>query len=216
MKTPFDYNIALSTISTRIAGLGTYANYNASEMDWENYRDNIYLPNYNPEKQTRIIFCESGPETLANYMFLSDSLDKIITAKNDKYLQQIYNGVFPLVKTKDLPTRRNALIQLAEQNVLILDILPTHRIKLNTNERRIINALPFKNLILDLPKILGIAYIPNADLNYVFAVPLSLYALNFIQYLLPANFIDRGNLNIGQGHAPSRYELERLIIHGLF
>ena len=216
MKTIFNYNLALSSISPRIAGLGNYAHYNDSEMDWENYKNNIYLPNYNPEKQTRIIFCESAPKKMSNYMFLHDSLHEIISVKNDKYLQQIYNGVFGLVKTKDLPTRRNALIQLAQQNVLILDILPTHRIKLNTNERRIVNVSPFKNLILDLPKILGLPNIPNIDLNYVFAVPPTLHTLNFIQYLLPANFIDRGNLNIGQGHAPSRHELERLIIQGLF
>ena len=74
MKTIFNYNLALSSISPRIAGLGNYAHYNDSEMDWENYKNNIYLPNYNPEKQTRIIFCESAPKKMSNYMFLHDSL----------------------------------------------------------------------------------------------------------------------------------------------
>jgi hypothetical protein len=216
MMTNPAYNNALNAISPRIAGIGNYHNYTPLEDDWNYYYNNIFLPNSNVNNQLRLIFCESGPENEANYMFLGDSLDEIITTKNDKYLQQIYNGVFPHVNTEDLPTRRNALIQLAQQNVLILDLLPTHGIILETVERTIINTSPNKNIIIDLPKIIGLPFITNLDLNYVFAVPPSLYALNFIQHLLPANFIDRGNLNIGQGRVPSRNALEALIIIGLF
>ena len=210
------YNIALNAISRRIAGLGNFHNYITLEDDWDYYYNNLFLPNYNGNNQLRLIFCESGPENAANYMFLGDSLDEIITTINDKYLQQIYNGVFPHVNTVDLPTKRNALIQLAEENVLILDLLPTHGIRLNTHERNIINASHVNNIIIDLPKILGLIYIPNIALNYVFAVPPSLYSADFIQHLLPINFVDRGNLNIGQGHVPSRNALENLIVNHLF
>lgn len=216
MMTNPAYNIALNAISPRIAGLGNFHNYITLEDDWDYYYNDLFLPNYNGNNQLRLIFCESGPENAANYMFLRDSLDEIITTINDKYLQQIYNGVFPLVNAVDLPTRRNALIQLAQQNVLILDLLPTHGIKLETPERTIINTSPKKNIILDFCKIIRLPFIPNVELNYVFAVPPSLYALNFIQHLLPAKFIDRGNLNIGQGRVPSRNALEALIISHLF
>jgi hypothetical protein len=216
MMTNPAYNIALNAISPRIAGLGNFHNYITLEDDWDFYYKNIFLPYYNENNQLRLIFCESSPENSANYMFLSASLEDIITTENDKYLQQIYNGVFPHVCTKSLPTRRNALIQLAQQNILILDLLPTHGIKLETRERIIINVSPKKIIIIDLAKILGLPFIPKVDLNYVFAVPPSSYTLNFIRHLLPSNFNDRGNINIGQGHAPSRKALEALIIAHLF
>lgn len=216
MMTNPAYIIGLNAISPRIAGLGNFHNYITLEDDWDFYYNNVFLPNYNDNDQLRLIFCESCPENAANYMFLGDLLDEIITTENDKYLQQIYTGVFPHVNNNALPTRRNAFIQLAQQNVLILDLLPTHGIRLETHERIIINASPNKNIIIDLPKIIGLPFIPNVNLNYVFAVPPSLYTLNFILHLLPANFIDRGNINIGQGHAPSRNALEALIIAHLF
>ena len=216
MMTNPAYNIALHAISPRIAGLGNYHNYTALEDDWDHYYNKIFLLKRNVNNQLRLIFCESGPENAANYMFLGDSLDEIITTENDKYLQQIYTGVFPTVNNNALPTRRNALIQLAQVNILILDLLPTHGIILETVERTIINTSPNKNIIIDFCKIIRLPFITNLDLNYVFAVPPSLYSENFIQHLLPANFIDRGNLNIGQGHAPSRNALEALIINHLF
>lgn len=209
------YNTSLNNISNRIAVLGNYELYSTLEADWSNYFEHIFTPNRNPELQIRIITCESGPENIDNYMFSRDFLNNIIIANTDKYLQQIYTGVFPNVNNNALPTRRNALIELAQQNVLILDILPSHGIKLKTKERRRI-AESVTLGIYQIEKILNLEFIPNITVNYVFAVPPSLYLHNNLQNLLPNNFIERGNLNIGQGHAPSRYALQNLINNQLF
>lgn len=213
--TEIEYNESLHNISNRIARLGNYELYCNSELDWVNYINNIFFPNRNPNLQTRIIVCESGPENIANYMFGQNFLNNVINARTDRYLQQIYSGVFPHVNNNALPTRRNALIELAQQNVLILDILPTHGIKLKPNERRRI-AENVTLGIYQIEKILDLEFITNIPLNYVFAVPPSLYLHNNLQNLLPNNFIERENINIGQGHAPSRYALQRLINNNLF
>jgi hypothetical protein len=210
-----EYNTSLNNISNRIAVLGNHELYSILEADWSDYFEHIFRPNRNPELQIRIITCESGPENIDNYMFSSVFLDNIIVANTDKYLQQIYTGVFPHVNNNALPTRRNALIELAQQNVVILDILPTHGIKLNPTERRRI-AENVTLGIYQIEKILDLEFIPNITLNYVFAVPPSLYLNNNLQNLLPDNFIERGNINIGQGHAPSRYALQNLIDNNLF
>lgn len=210
-----EYNTSLNNISNRISFLGNYIVYSTLEAEWSYYFEHIFIPNRNPELQTRIIACESGPENIDNYMFSRDFLNNIIVANTDKYLQQIYTGVFPHVNNNALPTRRNALIELAQQNVLILDILPTHGIKLKPKERRRI-AENVTLGIYQIEKILDLEFITNIPLNYVFAVPPSLYLHNNLQNLLPNNFIERGNINIGQGHAPSRYALQRLINNNLF
>jgi hypothetical protein len=112
-----NYNNALDAISPRILNLQNYPLNEALENDWINYIKNIFLPNYNQNNQLRIICCESGPGNIANYMFTQAFLGNIITAQTDRYLQQIYTGVFPNINA--LPTRSNAFIQLANENILI-------------------------------------------------------------------------------------------------
>lgn len=207
------YNNLLCIISNSVHKNRNFKTYQSFEKNWNYYYDKIYKKYYLTEKQLRLIICESGPENLNNYMFSKHLLDQQLTTENDKYLQQIFTGVFPNISNKNLPTRREALIELAKQNILILDLLPTHGIKLKSKERRKIN-LNISNF--PIIKITNLEYIRGVKLNYVFAVPLTLYSQNLLANLLDDNFIERGNLNIGQGHCPSRNTLSNLIVNNLF
>lgn len=208
---------ALEKISRRMSNRGNYGIYEILENDWLGYKEEIYLINYNNQSQLRLICCESCPEDTNNYMFCRERLDTYLTTENDKYLQQIYNGVFPLNNINfNRLTRREALVQLAQQNILILDLLPTHGICLYTLERKRINESPVKELVIDFDKITTLPHLEEVDLNYIFAVPPSLYTQNFIKDFLPDYFIDRGNINIGLGSCPNRNALERIIEDGHF
>ena len=207
------YNSLLAIISNRVYNKRNFETYQSFEKNWNYYYDKIYKKYYLPEKQLRLIICESGPETLNNYMFSEHLLDQQLTTDNDKYLQQIFSGVFPNIRNNNLPTRRIALIELAKKNILILDLLPTHGIKLTSDERRNINL----NIInFPINKITDLVFIRGVKLNYVFAVPPTLYTQNLLSNFLDNNFVETGNLNIGQGHCPSRNALWNLIVNNLF
>jgi hypothetical protein len=207
------YNSLLATISNRVYKKRNHETYLEFEENWKYYYDEIYKKYYSPKEQLRLIICESGPENLNNYMFSEHLLDQLLTIENDKYLQQIFTGVFPNFSNNNLPTRRNALIELAKKNILILDLLPTHGIKLTSDERRNINK---KINVFPINKITSLLFIRGVKLNYVFAVPPTLYTQNLLSNLLDNNFVERGNINIGQGHCPSRNALSSLIKNKLF
>jgi len=209
------YANSLNNISPRIGGLANYGSYFQFENDWIDYYNNIFQHNFHPNLQIRLIVCESCPNgnyPNANYIFDANCLANIVNCKRDKYLQQIYNGVFPRVAINHLPTKMQALVDLSQENILILDLLPTHGITLSTNDRINININPIG--CCDINKILQLPNIQNLDFNYVFAVPPTLYAINFLINHLPQNFVEWGNLNIGQGHCPSRNALNAIINMG--
>ena len=85
-----------------------------------------------------------------------------------------------------------------------------------TRERKRINESPVKELVIDFDKIIILPHLEEVDLNYIFAVPPSLYTQNFIKDFLPDYFIDRGNINIGLGSCPNRNALASLINDNLF
>ena len=215
---PFNhYNNVLNIISSRIYKIKNYSDYCLFELDWEYYYKNIFQINCNKNKPYRLIFCESGPfgnYPNRNYMFDNISLTYQLDSANDKYLMQIYKGVNQ--GNYIVPTKLEALIYLSTQNILILDILPTHGIKLNTSERRsFVNASMNNNINLyDLGKFHQLLNLNVQITNYLFAVPPTLYYINLLTPILNSTSANFGNVNIGQGHCPSKNELARKILQG--
>jgi hypothetical protein len=212
-----EYNNTLQLFSNRIHANQNYQLYIESENNWINYVNSIYLENRNAALPDRVVFCESGPINIQNYMF--SNLEFVMNSKTDKYLDQIHKGVLNVNHSNF--SKREALVNLSMSNVLILDILPTHGIKLVTRERNWVNnnyRITLAQIIQDklLNNDLGIFNQNYTNINCVFAVPPSLFTADFARQIVPENFIVRGNINAGQGHAPSRNALNRLINENLF
>ncbi len=216
---PQQYDTFLGNVSLRVFNTGSHHSFNQFEIDWDDYYNNIYKPNSIQTAPPRIFIAESAPSghyhINSNYIFLQNTLNNNVHHKRDMYLYRYYRGVFPnttprLVQTL---TKRQALIDLSNQNILILDLLPTHGIKLEANER-----VKIKNNLLNLLNFgffNGLNY-PNRNIHYAFSVPPSLYTQNIIaQYLNPnQGFLEFGNVNSGQGHAPSIATIQQIIQNG--
>lgn len=209
-----EYSTTLQMISNRIHNNRNYRLYEESENSWINYVTTIYLENRNPAFPDRVVFCESGPINTQNYMFAN--LEIVMNSKTDKYLDQIHKGVLNFNHSNF--SKREALVNLAMCNILILDILPTHGIKLQTRDRiNINNNNQFSTTIREsiqnklVHNEMNIINNNHTTINCVFAVPPSLFKANFALQIVPENFVVRGNINAGQGHAPSRNALNRLI-----
>lgn len=211
------YDNFLAQVSIRVHNLRNFASFNQFENDWLIYYQNIYLPHSNRTLPPRIFIAESAPSGIyinnSNYIFHQNALNNNVSDSTDMYLYRYYRGVFPNStpnQTRQL-SKRQALINLSNQNILILDLLPTHGIKLETADRVII-----KNTLLNLVdfSFLNGLNFPNQRIHYVFSVPPSLYTHNFCTPYLNNNFIEYGNVNTGQGHAPSIEEIKRIIQNG--
>ncbi len=121
-----------------------YKEYLYYEELWRNYFEEIFLK-YNNLKEkpiVRLIIMESCPEGIfphPNYLF--DNLKQNLDPIRHRYLDQIVKGFsipnYPVI------TKEKALIELAKLNVLILDILPCHGMKLDSKiSRKNINKMP--------------------------------------------------------------------------
>ena len=221
------YNKLLCSFSKRLGTLGitSYGDYVQYEEDWIDYYENIYLEHSDLTKPPRIFIAESAPQgaysSNLNYIFHKPSLRTNINCSTDKYLWNYYRGVFRLTTSPMLcgMTKIEALEKLSRKNILILDILPTHGIKLQTSDRNII-----KNNFLSttptsgftLPKIGFLrSMIGKGVVNLAFSTPPSLYHKDFlITHGLIGNYVDFGNVNTGQGHVPSQKEIVNIIHRG--
>lgn len=221
---PLAYNKLLCSFSKRLGTLAitSYKDYVKYEEDWIHYYENIYLANYDKTNPPRIFIAESAPQgaysSNLNYIFHKASLNTNINCSTDKYLWNYYRGVFPLTTSSILcgMTKLDVLKKLSTHNILILDILPTHGIKLQTSDRKIIKenflgTTPTSGFTL--PKITFLHTIKlDVTINLAFSTPPSLYDEHFlITHGLIGNYVDFGNVNTGQGHVPSQKEIENII-----
>lgn len=213
-----DYDAFLKRVSTRVGKLSNYSNYQKFENDWFYYKQNIYDKYANKQKPPRIFIAESAPFGIyslnTNYIFHVNTLNNIFCPSKDMYLWRYYRGLFSqttINKVKKL-TKLDALIQLAEKNILIFDLLPTHGIKLKSKERQKI-----KNFLIqsaDFSPILKFKF-PNQKINYAFSVPPSLHQKGMCTNILQNKFFQEfDNVNSGQGHAPSIIAIEEIIKAG--
>lgn len=217
MYTIQDYEQFMAQVSSRVHRLSNYNSYANFENDWVNYYHTIYLPHANPKLPPRIFIAESAPDGVypnnLNYIFAVNTLGNYVNTANDMYLYRYYRGVFPNINPNGVTqiTKLQALVDLSQENILILDLLPTHGIKLNSNERRNIR----QNLLglLDF-NFLNRLNFPNQQINYAFSVPPSLYQPNFCGIYLNPNFLEFGNVNSGQGHAPSIQAINQILKNG--
>lgn len=208
------YRNFLRQVSIRVSNLGGYQDYCRFIDDWLFYYKEIFLKNYDDKKAPRVFIAESAPsgnyENNSNYIFKRDNLNNYINTSTDMYLYRYYRGVFqnrtiPEIK---LTSKMNALVDLSKNNILIIDLLPTHGIKLNSNEREIIS----NNLLNEIDyTILNNLNDYENKINYAFSVPPSLYRQGMCSNYLNENFIEFGNVNTGQGHAPSIQQIREII-----
>ena len=211
------YNNFLARVSNRVYGLRNFGSFNQFENAWLSYYNNIYIPNSNGAQPPRIFVAESAPNGIyihnSNYIFHHISLMNNISDSTDMYLYRYYRGVFPGAtphQTRQI-SKMQALIDLSTQNVLILDLLPTHGIKLQTDDRVRINNELLE--LVDFNFMNGLNF-PHHQIHYAFSVPPSLYTQDFCAHYLNDNFISYGNVNTGQGHAPSSQAIEQIIQNG--
>lgn len=211
------YDCFLYQISRQVYNLRNFDSFNQFENDWLIYYQNIYLPHSNRTLPPRIFIAESAPSGIyinnSNYIFHQKTLNNNVSDSTDMYLYRYYRGVFPNStpnQTRQL-SKQQALINLSYQNILILDLLPTHGIKLESNDRVKINNNLLK--LVDF-NFLNSLNFPNQRIHYAFSVPPSLYTQNFCSPYLNNNFIEYGNVNTGQGHAPSIKEIKKIIQNG--
>ena len=70
-------------------------------------------------------------------MFLSEMLDEYnLNAHMDNYLNRVIRSVGVGLNPKNHKTRRDKLLELASNSILIIDLFPTHGIGLNTVSRK--------------------------------------------------------------------------------
>ncbi len=199
----------------RLRRLLNFPAYDSYHIQWLNYFNTIFKKmNAKPNLRWRIILCESCPETAINYMFSNIHLP--IDKLRDSYLWNIFAGVFPGATLSGL-TKETALEMLAEEKILIMDILPTHGIKLSTDERKEFCSVGIQNFgfyysIINQPPF------DIYKLHYLFAVPPSLIGCGFPN-IWPGNpdrnmFASGVNINIGQGHIPNKNALRSVIARG--
>lgn len=211
----YTYESFLKNISLRVRNLSNYADYTKFESDWLNYFNNIYVPNCKDEFPPRIIIAESAPQGAylgnANYIFDSSFLSNDICSIRDVYLYRYYRGVFPNIPIDNVKklTKKLALIELAKQNILILDLLPTHGIKIKSAERTKV-----KTGLLGIIDYSKLNQYKSKKVNYVFSVPPSLFMSGMCKLYLGSDYTEFGNVNTGQGHAPSIRAIERVIEMG--
>jgi hypothetical protein len=212
-----DYNDFLSKVSKSVYALRNYSSYEKFENDWSDYYQRIYLKYSNENKPPRIFIAESAPEGIycknLNYIFHKSKLKTCINDKSDMYLYRYFRGVFPNStpsQTRKL-TKGDALVKLSEENILIVDLLPTHGIKLESNDRsKIVSSLLSAIDYSFLKKIAE--KFSTHNINYAFSVPPSLYKKKmYKKHLNDNNFKEFGNVNTGQGHAPSITAINRII-----
>jgi len=156
-----------------------YQNYCLLENLWDDYFNNIFIPNANfiNKKFLRVIFLESYPAgnpPFPNYIFNygqnsqkqnSQELNGII----DRYLCQVLKGFSATTKM----SKQDALILLAKENVLLMDIFFSHGFSLGTAMRKVFNNN--LNMACDFDKIVStinrITTIQNNSMRILFATP---------------------------------------------
>jgi hypothetical protein len=211
-----EYDKFLKNLPTRISKFSNYKSYCNFQKDWEYYYKNIYCKNHDGTIPPRIFLAESAPSGSytenTNYIFKFSLLNEVICDKKDMFLYRYYRGVFPDATPAAVMglTKKKALTQLSKKNILILDILPTHGIKLDTKVRSFIKTSLLETLNYDFLK--GLDF--NVPVKYAFSVPPSLYQKDMFKDNLKPNFLESGNLNTGQGHAPSIKKIIEIIKEG--
>ncbi|MFM7032261.1 MAG: hypothetical protein ACKOX4_07050, partial [Bacteroidota bacterium] len=120
------------------------------------------------------------------------NLHQLINPVKDAYLYRLCRGFMYEMHKEEIQemSKRDVLIELAKQNVLILNLLPTHGIQLEFNDRKKIMSELLDNL--DFRKITNFEYDPT---HLLFAVPPNLYNKNLAQKW-GKRFIDFGNIFI--------------------
>ena len=191
------YKELLQKISPRAAEHADYSYYLRCEKEWWDYFEKIFSKFSNPNLVPRIVITESAPMKGTwpadnHYIFAIQNLHQLINPVKDAYLYRLCRGFMYEMHQEDIQemSKRDVLIELAKQNVLILNLLPTHGIQLEFNDRKKILSELLDNL--DFRKITNFEYDPT---HLLFAVPPNLYNLNLAQKW-GKRFIDFGNIYI--------------------
>jgi len=154
-----EYLTILKKISKKVLEKANYAFYKQCEEEWWDYYNEIYIPYSNPTIRHQLILSEAAycieiPKKLNLYPLHKENLDKLLVPSSHKtlmtsnelqrppniFLMKICKKVGLEMSQYDLKVfkNRDALIELAEKNVLIINTLPTHGILLEQSERMII------------------------------------------------------------------------------
>ena len=170
MITFADYQNRMALIGLPNASISQYYQYAFCEIKWLDYLQHIFMPNLNQNRQDlRLIIMESCPGPNNNFPhqnYIFNNLNNHMHGRRDRYLWQTYRGIFmPDPAILRAISKYDALVQLAQVNILLVDIIPTHQIYLNVNNLRqgVINNLIN---IADFDKINSIINYLNLALNH--------------------------------------------------
>jgi hypothetical protein len=221
------YNHHCSKIGVKALPHQNYCDY---EKLWQNYVDNIVIPTLKIKKPccVRLVLCESCPRPVNNVQphqnYIFNNLENFIKWPEDMYLHQIYKGIkYESYIDKKL-TKGQALKDLVNHingPVIIVDLLPTHGIRLTTKKRVNVNLNPYNTVDINkfvlLIKTLS-KYCSSNQLTVkaIFATPPSLQTSIIVSAIDPSLNVCwvYQTSNIGQGHVPSWREISKKITNG--
>lgn len=180
MITFAEYQNRMVLIGLTNASIAQYYRYTFCEVKWLYYLQNIFMPNLNQNRQDlRLIIMESCPgpsNTFPNQNYIFNNLNNFMNGKRDSYLWQTYRGVLmPNPADPGAITKHDALVQLAQQNVLLVDIIPTHQIDLSVNNLR-------QGVIDNLINIADASKI-NSLINYLNSIALNPFLIKSVTSL---------------------------------
>ena len=131
--TNYSHKIASIGANNGLPLADNYHNYTCYEHQWEFYFYNLFIQNFNINNPIRITIMESCPAgDFPNTNYIFSNLEENLNPINHRYLHQIFIAFFGNIPI----TKGEALISLANINVLIIDILPTHGFRLRADIRR--------------------------------------------------------------------------------
>jgi hypothetical protein len=177
----YDKAVNATSVSNGQTTQKNHNDYQVYESLWDNYFNQIFIPNSNfkEDSRLRLILLESCPKGNCphpNYIFNKNMYNNKLAPKvKDTYLHQITKGFVATNGTQPFPpTKMDALVYLANQNVLLMDIFFSHGFDLSKkkNTRNLINQN--LTLVCDFDKIkttINALPIAKQSVNILFATP---------------------------------------------
>ena len=200
-----EYKALLKKISTKVHEQANYAFYKQCEEEWWDYYNKIYTQYSKFEKPHKLVVIEAAPKSelsfgTNHYLFNNKNLGLTMKKVKSPYSRNSpTNDILRKIYKKFLShnisllnlTNKKVLIELAKENVLIVNMLPTYGIQLDHSDHKKIRTILSE--VVDYNKRLsGFDYKTK---RLKIAIPNSLYPINIWQKVLGEKFETIEDLN---------------------